>query len=245
MTIVCTVLTGNKYSIDDVNKLYESLIHNTNCDFRFICYTDHEGDWNENIIRVPFLVENKKLQWYKVDFFTKFLFYKNKLIGEGESEAIIVMDIDLEIAGNVDFLFDPFNKDEFWCSHRLWWRWREDRNGESPVSGTVYKFMNGEFELDVYRQFEKDIPFWEEYFIKKKITVGPVNGEQHFIQAMLGKGKHNLKFFPEKHIVKWNDNDFYMQTKLEKQYKDWSGNNYLEDENGFHPDVRIIHYAGS
>lgn len=245
MTIVCTVLTGDKYSIDDVNKLYTSLKKNTSCDFRFLCYTDHEGDWNENIIRIPFLRKNKKLQWYKVDFFSKFLFYRNKLIEEKESEAIIVMDIDLDIIGNVDFLFNPFHQNEFWCSHRWWWRWREDRNGESPVSGTVYKFMNGEFEREVYWQFEKAIKFWENYFIDNGITKGPVNGEQHYIQKQLGTGGHNLKFFPEKHIVKWNEDDFMMQTKLEKQYKDWSGNSYIENDEGFHEDVKIVHYAGS
>ena len=245
MTIVCTVLTGTKYSIDDVNKLYMSLINNTHCEFKFLCYTDHDGDWNENIIRIPFLKKNKKLQWYKVDFFSKDLFYRYNLIEKAQSEAIIVMDIDLEIRGNIDFLFDPFNQDEFWCSHRWWWRWREDKNKESPVSGTVYKFMVGQFMYDVYYPFEKAINFWQEYFITKGITQGPVNGEQHYIQGCLGKGDHNLKFFPEKHIIKWHEGDYIMQTKLEKEYIKWSGNEYIDNENGFHSDIRIVHYAGS
>ena len=244
MTIVCTVLTGTKYSIDDVNKLYMSLINNTHCEFKFLCYTDHDGDWNENIIRIPFLKKNKKLQWYKVDFFSKDLFYRYNLIEKAQSEAIIVMDIDLEIRGNIDFLFDPFNQDEFWCSHRWWWRWREDINNEFALSGTMYKFEIGCFEY-VADVFDSDIKYWEEYFILKGITKGPVNGEQHFVQKMLMDNKASIISFPEKHIIKWDNNNFSQQLKLEKAYREWSNNSYIDNNDIFHSDIRIVHYAGS
>ena len=50
--------------------------------------------------------------------------------------------------------------------------------------------------------------------------------------------------FPEKYIVKWHENDFYIQTCIEHDYKKWSGNPYLLDED-WHTDVKVIHYAGN
>lgn len=242
--IVCTVLTGTKYSVDDVNKLYTSLLANTLCDFRFVCYTSYNDGFHPDIITIPIIGNKKKLQWYKTDFFKKSFFYDNGLVDRPEQETIIVMDIDLDVIGNVDFLFDPIKKDVFIGSHRWWWRWREDRNGEFALSGTVYKFNIGEFEY-IAHIFDKDIEFWQEYFINNGITKGPVNGEQHYVQKMLMDRFCDVSAFPEKHIIKWNENDFYQQTKLQEHYKKWSGNDYIDNENGFHPDVRIIHYAGS
>ena len=43
MTNICTVLTGTKYSVDDVNKLYHSLQKHTTKEFNYYCYTDHTG----------------------------------------------------------------------------------------------------------------------------------------------------------------------------------------------------------
>ena len=69
--IICTVLTGTKYSVDDVNKLYNELKENTTIDFDFLCYTDYKDNFNPNIIIKPITKKDKKLQWYKLDFFKK------------------------------------------------------------------------------------------------------------------------------------------------------------------------------
>ena len=72
--IICTVLTGNKYSVKDVNKLHLSLKQYTKTKFDFICYSDHTTGFDKNITVVPFSIKNKKLQWYKIDFFRKSFF---------------------------------------------------------------------------------------------------------------------------------------------------------------------------
>lgn len=231
--IICTILTGVKYSSKDVNKLYLSLKNNTTIDFDFLCYTDHDSYFEDDIIIKLIENKNKKLQWYKLDFFKKdFVPHKD----------IIVMDIDLDIVGNVDFIFDQYSG--FVGSHRWWWRWREDKDNQPfALSGTIYKFKNGEHQ-EVVDTFEQDISFWEEYFIKNGVTQGPVNGEQHFVQKVLIDHNKPFSYFPEKHIVKWHTEDFSMQLKLENDYQKWTGNQYIEDA-GWHPDVRIVHYAGS
>lgn len=242
--IICTVLTGNKYSVKDVNKLHLSLKQNTKTKFDFICYSDHTTGFDKNITVVPFSIKNKKLQWYKIDFFRKSFFYNNKIIRKGDEVNVIVMDIDLDIIGNVDFIFTPFDSNTFVGTHRWWWRWREDINNEFALSGTIYKFKMGNFEY-VADSFESNISYWEEYFILNGITKGPVNGEQHFVQKMLMDNKANVISFPEKHIIKWDSNNFSQQLKIEKAYKEWSNNNYIDSNDKFHSDIRIVHYAGS
>ena len=120
MTSICTVLTGTKYDVNVVNKLYISLKKHITKDFKFYCYTDHTG-FNDNINIIPITTKNKKLQWYKLDYF------KKDIIDE---EDIILMDIDMDIVGNVDFLFEDNSLDEFRGTHRFWWRWREDRDNK-------------------------------------------------------------------------------------------------------------------
>jgi len=155
-----------------------------------------------------------------------------------------LMDIDQVIIRNCDFLFDDIEDNEFRGTHRFWWRWREDKeNKKLALSGSIYKFKNGEHQY-IVDEFEKDIDYWQEYFIKNGTTSGPVNGEQHFVQKMLEDNKTKTSMFPEKHIVKWHENDFYIQTCIEHDYKKWSGNSYLLDED-WHKDVKVIHYAGN
>jgi hypothetical protein len=237
---ICTVLTGNKYSVDHVNTLFNSLKENTTKVFDFYCYTDHEG-LDPDIKKIPLINTDKKLQWYKLDYFKK---------GFVENVNQILMDIDLDIVGNVDFLFEDY--EGFVGTHRWWWRWREDREAKlnkiSPediiaLSGTVYKFKNGEYQY-IVDTFEQDIPYWQEYFIKNKTTVGPVNGEQHFVQKMLTDNNANFSYFNPAKIIKWHKTDIDMQMKLENSYYKWTNNEYIENDN-WHDDIRIVHYAGS
>lgn len=233
MFAICTVLTGNKYSVNDVNNLHNSLKLNTNIAFDFYCYSDHTG-FESDVKVIPLTNTDKKLQWFKLDYFKK---------GFVPNENQIIMDIDLDIVGNVDFLFNDYNG--FVGTHRWWWRWREDKKSADTIalSGTAYKFKNGKHQY-IVNTFEQDIKYWQEYYIQNGITNGPVNGEQHFVQQMLRDNNTEFSYFPEKHIIKWNKTDFNMQLKLEKDYYRWTQNDYIELDN-WHDDIRIIHYAGS
>lgn len=236
MANICTVLTGDgsKYKAEDVNKLYHALKKHTTKPFKFYCLSDHSGFWKD-IIKIPITKQDRKLQWHKLTYFKKDII---------DGEDIILMDIDQVVIRNCDFLFEPITNKEFRGTHRFWWRWREDnQNKKFALSGSIYKFKNGEHEY-IVNEFEKDIEYWQEYFIRKGITSGPVNGEQHFVQKMLEDNKTNVSMFPEKYIVKWHKDDFYIQTCIEHDYKKWSGNKYLLDED-WHEDVKVIHYAGN
>ena len=123
MITICTVLNGKKYSYDHVNKLYNSLKANTIIDFKFVCYTDYpKNGFDKGIIIIPIEHDLKKLQWYKTDFFKSDFLIKHKINDPTDfNNTTVVMDIDLDIVGKVDFLFDPFPHQNFLCSHRWWW----------------------------------------------------------------------------------------------------------------------------
>ena len=139
MISICTVLTGDgsKYKAEDVNKLYHALKKHTTKPFKFYCLSDHSGFWKD-IIKIPITKQDRKLQWHKLTFFKKDII---------EEENIVLMDIDMIIIRNCDFLFDSVNNDEFRGTHRFWWRWREDKdNKKFALSGSVYKFKNGQHQ---------------------------------------------------------------------------------------------------
>lgn len=232
MIAILTVLTGTKYSVDDVNKLYYSLLQNTSKKFKFYCYTDHER-FDKGIHIIPIEKKNKKFQWYKIDFFQKD-FVKEK--------DICVMDIDVDIVGNMDFIFDRVKKNEFRGTRRWWWEHKRVGT-EYALSGTMYKFQNGSHQY-VYNTFEADIEYWQEYYIKNGITKGPVNGEQHYVQDQIIQNTKEKSFFPIEKIVKWNENDVRTQIEVEKKYIEITGLDYLEN-GAFHPKVSVVHYAGN
>ena len=98
---ILTVLTGTKYSVKDVNTLYNKLKNNTTKDFLFTCYTDHIDNFNSNIIIKPITKKDKKLQWYKI------VFFKSNFV---DGDNLILMDIDMDILGNIDFLMFMVNR---------------------------------------------------------------------------------------------------------------------------------------
>ena len=237
MTSFCTVLKkGPKYGTEDVNRVFTSLKQHTTKPFKFYCYTDYDTEFlDKDINIIPIEKQDKKLQWYKLDYF------KKDIIDE---EDIVLLDIDQVIIRNCDFLFYNIKNNEFRGTHRFWWRWREDKdNKKFALSGSIYKFKNGEHQY-IVDEFEKNIPFWEEYYIKSGVTSGPVNGEQHFVQEQLEVNKTHTTMFPEKYITKWHKDDFYIQTCIENDYCKWTGNKYLLDED-WHEDIKVIHYAGN
>jgi len=95
MTSICCVLTGSKYSVYDVNKLYVSLKKYTTKPFKFYCYTDHDKTrFNKQINLISITKQDRKLQWHKT------IFFKKDIV---EEEDIILMDIDQVIIETVIF----------------------------------------------------------------------------------------------------------------------------------------------
>ena len=82
----------------------------------------------------------------------------------------------------------------------------------------------------------KDKFHWQRYFIESNITVGPVNGEQYFVEDSV-KEKLELKFLPETWFTKSVNNPTKeWWARMNDLYPgDWL---YLDEYNN---DVKIIH----
>ena len=85
MISICTLLKkGPKYGTEDVNSVFRGLKKHTTKPFKFYCYTDYDTEFLDKDINIIKLEkDDKKLQWYKLDFFkssTEYLSPQNAVI---------------------------------------------------------------------------------------------------------------------------------------------------------------------
>ena len=171
-----------------------------------------------------------KLQWNKVGF-----------MDLPTDDPIVVIDIDILLMNDYMELIEyPIEKGQF-LGLQSWWA--DTAHTGYSLNGAFYKYYPKDCKY-IYKKLCSDPQYWMHHYIGAGITHGPVNGEQHFVQNQLELHDTNVSMFPEKHIVKWHKDDYYIQTCIEHDYKKWTGNKYLLDED-WHEDVKVIHYAGN
>ena len=81
---------------------------------------------------------------------------------------------------------------------------------------------------------------WKLHYIKNGTTVGPVNGEQYFVEDSVNE-KLKLKLIPAAWVTRWKNGDAKWVKQLTDKYKKASGNDYIKEDN-WHPDIKLIHY---
>lgn len=188
-------------------------------------------DYDITWIREPY-DQKIKLQWNKM--------YPMSL---DIDEPVVVMDIDLLLINDYKKLFDyPIQRGEF-LGIPSWWR---DTPGYQ-INGGFFKYYPKDCKY-IYDKFMSDPEYWQEYYIKNGTTIGPVNGEQHFVQDT-AKERLTIKTVPESWVCRWSNS--YNMT--EAQYDDWkytinkkytevTGNEYL-NLGEFHEDIKLIHFT--
>ena len=222
MKFLC-VKVGDKYSTDTVNKLFNNLNENYSGEIDLYCLTDNQHGFISNITPLPIQDEWKKLQWHKTTFF------QNRYNGFDNGEEVIVCDIDIEIIKNIDDLVE-YNFETFVGSHR-WWHTSDG----GKLSGSLYKFRIGELSK-VYDEFN---PEWQEHWVKNKLVEPPVNGEQNYVEMMVGS---SLELFPFQWFTKWTT-DEERNNRILNDFGKLTGE-ILKIENEWHEDLKVIHYAG-
>lgn len=181
----------------------------------------HEITW----IREPF-DPRVALQWNK-------MFFMNLDI----DEPIVVMDCDLVLMNNYEELFDhPIKRGEF-LTIKQWW----ENTEVQTINGGFFKYYPKDCKY-IYEKFMKDIDFWQSYYIKNRMTVGPVNGEQNFVEAAV-RERLKIVMFDEKWCVRWtkdtNANNYY-----QKLYRKYYKQNLFQG-GSFNKDVKLIHFTYS
>jgi len=164
-----------------------------------------------------------KLQWNKL-----------RVMNMNIDEPVLVIDIDMFFMNDYVKAIDyPIRRGEF-LTARSWWK--DTWNEKYSLCGGFQKYYPSDCKY-IYDEFMRDPEYWSQYYITRKITVGPVNGEQYFVEDQVNKKLH-LSFLPDTWMSAMCDkNDKKELARLNALYPD----DYLYlDE--FNKKLKIIHF---
>lgn len=188
---------------------------------------------------------NKKLKKYDVVWIRKpydkriaLQWNKMQCMALKDKEPIVVLDIDVILTGNYKKLFDyPIKRGEF-LSIPAWW----GAHKEWKMNGGFQKYYPQDCKY-IYDIFMENPQKWHMHYIRQGLTIGPVNGEQFFVEEHV-KQKLKLKFVPESWVTRYtNDDD--INSEIEKKYKDVTGEDYLLKNEKFNKNIKLVHFTTS
>ena len=186
---------------------------------------DKLSDYDIHWIRQPF--DNRvELQW-------------NKMLPMNLDidDPVCVMDIDVILMNDFKKIFDyPIQRGEF-IGAPDWWQNRDDYH----LNGGFFKYYPKDCKY-IFDKFMKDPKYWQQHYIKNGTTIGPVNGEQYFVEDSVNE-QLTLKLLPDAWFTRWiNDGNSDWKMNINKLYMKKTGNHYLNIDE-FHPDIKFIHYT--
>ena len=120
---------------------------------------------------------------------------------------------------------------------RQWW-------GDTNVqltNGGFFKYYPKDCKY-IFDKFMKDIDHWQGYYIEKGVTVGPVNGEQNFVEESV-KEKLELITFSDKWCTRWSQ-DSRINRKLSNLYFKYF-HEPLMLGGDFNQRIKMIHFTYS
>ena len=191
---------------------------------------EHEEYINSKIPNVEWIHESfdprVKLQW-------------NKLIGMSYDidEPLVVIDIDILLLNDyMDLINYPIKPGQF-VSMTPWWK--ESFDLKYKMHGGFQKYYPKDCKY-IFNKFMSDPEYWQEYYIKNGTTIGPVNGEQFFVEDSVNE-QLTLTYVPQEWIGFWKNHPsrkFVAQTNLM-----YPGEYYHLGQ--VHPEVRFVHFLSS
>lgn len=182
-------------------------------------------DYDLTIINEAF-DDRVALQWNK-------MFFMNLDI----DEPICVIDIDIVLLNDYRKIFDyPIEKGQF-LAMRQWW-------GDTTVqltNGGFFKYYPKDCKY-IFDKFMKNIDYWQGHYIEKGITVGPVNGEQNFVEESV-KEKLDLVTFSDKWVTRWSQ-DTDVNKALNDLYLKYFQEPLIVDGK-FQDNIKMVHFTYS
>ena len=174
----------------------------------------------------------------------------NKMYGMGLDldDPICVMDIDVLLVNDYKELFEyPIKRGQF-VSIPGWWRDTEKKRYK--INGGFFKYYPKDCRY-IYDKFMSDPDLWQNYYIKRGITRGPVNGEQHFVEDNVNE-QLELVMVPDSWVARWcakeeiGTKNFDLnkwKVKTTQLYNKVTGNDYVYLGGEFHPDIKMVHFT--
>ena len=191
---------------------------------------EYEDYINSKIPNVTWIREEKigKAQW-------------NKLIPMSLDidEPICVIDIDVSFINDyMDMINYPIKRGQFIAAEG-WWNdtWKKGYR----LQGGFQKYYPKDCKY-IYDKFVSDPEYWMEYYIKNRTTIGPVNGEQYFVEDSV-KERLQLNFIPATWITRWENMAYHDRNWLANANAAYPGD-WLYVGGEFNPEIRMIHFLG-
>ena len=167
------------------------------------------------------------LQWNKIQF-----------MNLDTDDPIVVLDIDIILRKDYKELFEyPIERGEF-LSIPAWW------NSKYPkwkINGGFQKYYPRDCKY-IYEAFMKNPKHWMMHYIKQGLTIGPVNGEQFFVEEHV-KDHLDLKLISKSWVTRWTPDDT-INKHIELKWEEFNDSKLIEDEE-FNSDIKLIHFTSS
>ena len=176
-----------------------------------------------NVTWIRYELPGVKLQWNKL-----------RVMNMNIDEPVLVIYIDMFFMNDYVKAIDyPIRRGEF-LTARSWWK--DTWNEKYSLCGGFQKYYPSDCKY-IYDEFMRDPEYWSQYYITRKITVGPVNGEQYFVEDQVNKKLH-LSYLPDTWMSAMCDkNDKKELARLNALYPD----EYLYLDK-FNEKLKIIHF---
>ena len=182
-------------------------------------------DYDLTIVNEPF-DPRVALQWNKMFFMALDI-----------DEPICVIDIDLILINDYKKIFDyPIKKGQF-LGMRQWW----DNTDVQLINGGFFKYYPTDCKY-IFDKFMSNIEYWQSHYIEKGVTVGPVNGEQNFVEESV-KERLELITFSDKWCTRWTQNPEINKNLNNRYFKYFHEPMILGGE--FNVRIKMVHFTYS
>lgn len=164
------------------------------------------------------------LQWNKL-----------RLFKECGHEPICLIDCDVSLVGEYMELFEyPIKRGQF-LSIPSWWNDTDPKRGYQ-INGGFYKFYPQDTQY-IWSKFLKDPYKWMSHYVKNGTTIGPLNGEQYFVEDSV-KERLELILAPGEWVTQWNEDwQFKRYDYMESMYP----GDYIYDGE-LNPKIKLVHH---
>lgn len=149
----------------------------------------------------PFILQWNKLRFMELDI----------------DEPICVIDVDIGLENDYMELFEyPIKRGEF-LAIPAWWR--DTLNERYKINGGFYKYYpkDCKYIVDEYRSKPE---YYTTKYIKNKTTVGPVNGEQYFVEDT-ANSRLKIKTVPQAWVQRAVQKDFIQDGEVKLVHYSW------------------------
>lgn len=162
---------------------------------------------------------------------------KIRLFNLDVDEPICVIDVDIELINDYVEMFEfPIERGEF--VHIDTW-WNDSRKfPHYRFNGGFYKFYPKDTKY-IYDKWMSDPEYWMQHYISNGTTIGPVNGEQYFVEDSV-RERLNPKPLPKEWCTLWGDWDVSDQFFWNECYP----GDFLNIGGEFNEDIKLIHWSG-